>query len=174
MKITIKGWLLFLLSGVTTAGWCGDANWQFGVVRVFGSIVPTTCTISTGNQSQIVRLPDAGISRLLLKQETGRKKFTIHFTQCSLSGPTASNFKITFDSNDTSDELFMVSGGVGDVGLRISDSSGSTIRPGVPAVVKPKTLNDTTAEYEVSLERYSGNLAVGSYAAAVRYQLDYY
>lgn len=157
-----------------TSGWC-DSGILHGQVRVFGHIVTPTCVIETGNQDQVVSLPTVSAGKLFFEHYSESKKFTIQFSKCLLTGQSAaSNFKIKFDSDQFSGDTFRLGGNFGNIGLQILDSSGSIIIPGVPKTINPAKRNGDEAEYEARLQHQQGAMAVGSYAATVRYQLDYY
>jgi type 1 fimbria pilin len=106
------------------------------------------------------------------------RPFTLKLVNCGLAGENSTNtgrqhFRMIFDGN-AEGKNFGVIGDARGVALRIVDSIGTDIYPGVPMSIENTLTKDYRLNYSMQLVANSQVLRAGDYRSAIRFKLDYY
>lgn len=156
----------------------GQSVSRWGSVNMQGSIIDTTCVISTENRDQTIDLGIIPVSELQRSGEGHSRPFTIEFDNCIFEIRDSQiadwrYFSVTFDGNEKNG-LFALMGDVSGVGLKITDLAGNVAMPGRPLPKNKGVTSNLKMHFNSQLVKNSLNINSGDFYSSVRFKLDYF
>lgn len=156
-----------------------QADQGHGLVEMQGSIIDTPCAIDVADRNQSIDMSVIPVSQIMRDGQGPTRPFTIRLINCVLTPlkpgqPMVSRFSVTFDGATTNDNLFAVSGEGKGVGLQIADANGNFADPGQPLAGGKLQPGNSNLDYTLRLVSNRQTLRAGTYAATIRFKLDYY
>lgn len=151
---------------------------RFGSVKVEGSIVEPTCTISAGSRDQVITLNTLSIPSLVIDGQGPLEYFSIRLMECTLidtKGEQADRprFIATFEG-PAQNGYFSLFGEAKGISLAIADRYGRLAVPGQP--MPPVDIDTKTLSllYQARLVKNNEIPKAGNYQATLRFKLEYY
>jgi type 1 fimbria pilin len=150
-----------------------------GRVGMQGSIIDGACAIDTGSQKQIIDIDLTSVDSLSRDNEGHKIDFHINLKNCSIdpanpSQPDWSAFRVTFDGQRGENGSFKTDGDAKGFGIKIFDSEGASILPGIPTGAHEISLGKMQLDYALKLVSNHEILQPGEYQTTIRFKLDYY
>ncbi|HGM7059548.1 TPA: fimbrial protein [Serratia marcescens] len=150
----------------------------WGRVNMEGAIVNAACAIESGSRDQTIDMKTLPVEEISRDGHGLTRPFTLKLVNCGLSGDNTANsgcqhFRMIFDGN-AEGKSFGVIGNARGVALRIADSIGQEIYPGVPMSIENSLTKDYRLNYSMQLVANRQVLRAGDYRSAIRFKLDYY
>ncbi|BEM16625.1 MULTISPECIES: fimbrial protein [Serratia] len=150
----------------------------WGRVNMEGAIVNAACAIESASRDQTIDMKTLPVEQITRDGHGLTRSFTLKLVNCGLSGDNSANsgrqhFRMIFDGN-AEGKNFGVIGDARGVALRIADSIGTDIYPGVPMSIENTLTKDYRLNYSMQLVANSQVLRAGDYRSAIRFKLDYY
>lgn len=150
----------------------------WGRVNMEGAIVNAACAIEAASRDQTIDMKSLPVEQISRDGHGLTRPFTVQLVNCGLSGDDATvsgrqHFQMIFDGN-TDGKAFGVIGDARGVALRIADSIGKEVYPGVPMSVENTLTKDLRLNYSMQLVANRQVLRAGDYRSAIRFKLDYY
>lgn len=150
----------------------------WGRVNMEGAIVNAACAIESASRDQTIDMKILPVEQISRDGHGLTRPFTLKLVNCGLSGDNAANsgrqhFRMIFDGN-AEGKSFGIVGNARGVALRIADSIGKDIYPGVPMSIENTLTKDYRLNYSMQLVANNQVLRAGDYRSAIRFKLDYY
>ncbi|MBL3523570.1 type 1 fimbrial protein [Serratia plymuthica] len=150
----------------------------WGSVNMEGAIVNAACSIESASRDQTIDMTSLPIEKISRDGHGLTRPFTVKLVNCGLSGDDAvisgrQHFRMTFDGN-AEGKNFGVVGEASGIALRIADSIGKEVYPGVPVSIENTLTKDFHLNYSMQLVANSQVLRAGNYRSAIRFKFDYY
>lgn len=158
------------LANTSVIGW--------GRVNMEGAIVNAACAIESASRDQTIDMKILPVEQISRDGHGLTRPFTLKLVNCGLSGDDTAisgrqHFRMIFDGN-AEGKTFGVIGDARGIALRIADSIGKDVYPGVPMSIENTLTNDYRLNYSMQLVSNSQVLRAGDYRSAIRFKLDYY
>lgn len=149
-----------------------------GRVTMRGTIHQGACAIKTDDVEQTIAMGVLPLARLQRDGKGPGFPFSIQLVNCpmlySATGGITRAFTITFDNdNQPGQQRFAVYGDAKGVELMITDAKGKAILPGSAQPVDEHLTHQLDLRYRLFLVSNLQQLHAGSFAAAIRFHLDY-
>jgi type 1 fimbria pilin len=150
----------------------------WGRVNMEGAIVNAACALEAASRDQTIDMKILPVEQITRDGHGLTRPFTLKLVNCGLAGENSTNtgrqhFRMIFDGN-AEGKNFGVIGDARGVALRIVDSIGTDIYPGVPMSIENTLTKDYRLNYSMQLVANSQVLRAGDYRSAIRFKLDYY
>ncbi|BEN76224.1 fimbrial protein [Serratia ureilytica] len=150
----------------------------WGRVNMEGAIVNAACAIESASRDQTIDMTSLPVEQISRDGHGLTRPFTLKLVNCGLSGDNYANsgrqhFRMIFDGH-AEGKNFGVVGGARGVALRIADSIGREVNPGVPMSIEHTLKKDYRLNYSMQLVANNQVLRAGDYRSAIRFKLDYY
>ncbi|MGP2925573.1 fimbrial protein [Serratia bockelmannii] len=150
----------------------------WGRVNMEGAIVNAACAIESASRDQTIDMKVLPVEQISRDGHGLTRPFTLKLVNCGLAGENSANagrqyFRMIFDGN-AEGKNFGVIGDARGIALRIVDSIGTDIYPGVPMSIENTLTKDYRLHYSMQLVANSQVLRAGDYRSAIRFKLDYY
>lgn len=150
----------------------------WGRVNMEGAIVNAACALEAASRDQTIDMKILPVEQITRDGRGLTRPFTLKLVNCGLAGENSTNtgrqhFRMIFDGN-AEGKNFGVIGDARGVALRIVDSIGTDIYPGVPMSIENTLTKDYRLNYSMQLVANSQVLRAGDYRSAIRFKLDYY
>ncbi|EMF07310.1 fimbrial protein [Serratia marcescens] len=150
----------------------------WGRVNMEGAIVNAACAIESASRDQTIDMQTLPIEQIARDGHGLTKPFSLRLLNCSLADmdkvqPGRQHFQMMFDGRVDS-ELFGVTGAAKGIALRISDSLGNVIYPGLAMPIGGTIINESYLNYSMQLVANHQVLRAGDYRTAIRFKLNYY
>ncbi|MEL5376842.1 fimbrial protein [Serratia marcescens] len=150
----------------------------WGRVNMEGAIVNAACGLEAASRDQTIDMKILPVEQITRDGHGLTRPFTLKLVNCGLAGENSTNtgrqhFRMIFDGN-AEGKNFGVIGDARGVALRIVDSIGTDIYPGVPMSIENTLTKDYRLNYSMQLVANSQVLRAGDYRSAIRFKLDYY
>ena len=150
----------------------------WGRVNMEGAIVNAACALESASRDQTIDMKTLPVEQITRDGHGLTRPFTLKLVNCGLSGDNSANsgrqhFRMIFDGN-AEGKNFGVIGDARGIALRIVDSIGADIYPGVPMSIENTLTKDYRLNYSMQLVANSQVLRAGDYRSAIRFKLDYY
>ncbi|CAB3640027.1 fimbrial protein [Achromobacter pestifer] len=174
-----SGLLLLLIAHVTGAVDPANAQALEGKVNMSGAIVNGACSIQVETKDQTISMVPAPISGLVSGEATIQQPFTLQLVNCSpgsnsTSVTTGSNaFTLIFEGAGDS-QMFLARGSAKGIAIRIKDSRGNPVMPGVPMHELLPSSGDLALNYALRLTGTGAALQAGDYQITIRLRMNYF
>lgn len=150
----------------------------WGRVNMEGAIVNAACAIEAASRDQTIDMKSLPVEQISRDGHGLTRPFTVQLVNCGLSGDDTDisgrqYFRMIFDGH-ADGKNFGVVGDVRGVALRIADSIGKEVNPGVPMSIENTLTKDYRLNYSMQLVANRQVLRAGDYRSAIRFKLDYY
>ncbi|MCC4106630.1 fimbrial protein [Serratia ureilytica] len=150
----------------------------WGRVNMEGAIVNAACAIESASRDQTIDMKSLPVEQISRDGHGLTRPFTLRLVNCGLSGDDKvtsgrQHFRMIFDGN-AEGKTFTVIGDARGVALRIADSIGKDVYPGVPMSIENTLTKDYRLNYSMQLVANHQVLRAGDYRSAIRFKLDYY
>ena len=150
----------------------------WGRVNMEGAIVNAACALEAASRDQTIDMKILPVEQITRDGHGLTRPFTLKLVNCGLAGENSTNtgrqhLRMIFDGN-AEGKNFGVIGDARGVALRIVDSIGTDIYPGVPMSIENTLTKDYRLNYSMQLVANSQVLRAGDYRSAIRFKLDYY
>lgn len=150
----------------------------WGRVNMEGAIVNAARALEAASRDQTIDMKILPVEQITRDGHGLTRPFTLKLVNCGLAGENSTNtgrqhFRMIFDGN-AEGKNFGVIGDARGVALRIVDSIGTDIYPGVPMSIENTLTKDYRLNYSMQLVANSQVLRAGDYRSAIRFKLDYY
>ena len=149
-----------------------------GRVALRGAIHQGACAIKVDDAEQTIAMGVLPLARLQRDGKGPGFPFSIQLVNCpveySASGGVARTFSITFDHDGPpGQQRFAVYGDAKGIELMITDTQGNTIAPGEAQPIDQHLTQQHDLRYRLTLVSNQQQLHSGSYAAAIRFHINY-
>ncbi len=150
-----------------------------GLVEMQGSIIDTPCAIDVADRNQSIDMSIIPVSQIMRNGQGPARPFSIKLINCVLAPletdqPEISRFIVIFEGPTINENAFALSGVGQGVGLQIADAHGHIASPGRPLHAAMLHTGHPNLDYTLRLVSNRQTLRAGSYAATIRFKLDYY
>jgi len=152
-----------------------NSDYGHGKVELNGEIVESACTIDMNSLDQTVDMGIIPISTLSRLGESKPKDFFITLIDCRWGESSKNNyqgFDVTFTGH-TNDQFFLVEGEAEGIQLRLENSSGKQILPGMKVPFEEQTTETIINKYSFKLIPNGQELKPGLYSSLVHYSISY-
>lgn len=164
-----------LVSAILAAAGSTTANAADATVNFTGSILSSSCSVSTGSNTVSVPLGNYGPSQFPVAGTTSRAvPFTIPLSTCPTSGGPTTAF-VTFVGTAASSNLALASGGASGIAIQIKKQDGTPIVVNTPDAGITLSSNATqnlnfTANYISTADSVGAGAANGTAQVNISYQ----
>ncbi|UAN44189.1 type 1 fimbrial protein [Serratia sp. JSRIV001] len=149
-----------------------------GRVNMEGAIIDAACAIDVGSRDQSI---DMGVHPVSQVSRDGRlppQPFSIKLVDCRLergepNKPAWQKFQVTFSGNATG-ERFNMQGDARGINMRILDSQGSVMMPGIASLPADIIPGSMTLNYTLDMVGNGEVMRSGAYRSTIRFKMDYY
>ncbi|MNV58043.1 PAP fimbrial minor pilin protein precursor [compost metagenome] len=147
-------------------------------VSMNGAIVTSACSLRVESKDQTVNMAPAAISGLINGEATLQQPFKVQLLNCSPQRndsdmPGNSAFTLMFEG--TGDRQgFLARGSAKGIAIRIKDSRGKQVVPGVPMQQLLPSSGDLALNYALSLTGSGAALQAGDYQITIRLRMNYF
>ncbi|MGV2904778.1 fimbrial protein, partial [Achromobacter sp. AGC25] len=172
------GLLILLIALNACMAGTASAHALTAKVSMSGAIVSSPCSLQVESKDQTVSMAPAAISGLINGEATLQQPFKVQLLNCSpprtQSGDLGSNtFTLIFEG--TGDRQgFLARGSAKGIAIRIKDSRGKQVVPGVPVQQRLPSSGDLALHYALSLTGTGAALHAGDYQITIRLRMNYF
>ncbi|MFY0479246.1 fimbrial protein [Achromobacter marplatensis] len=172
------GLLILLIALNACVADIASAHAMTAQVNMNGAIVTSACSLRVESKDQTVTMAPAVISGLINGEATLQQPFKVQLLNCSphetQSGATGGNtFTLMFEG--TGDRQgYLARGSAKGIAIRIKDSQGKQIVPGVPVQQRLPSSGDLALHYALSLTGTGAALQAGDYQITIRLRMNYF
>ncbi|MGO2367040.1 fimbrial protein [Serratia grimesii] len=150
----------------------------WGRVNMEGAIVNAACAIESASRDQTIDMQTLPVEQIARDGKGLTKAFSLRLLNCSLADagkiqPGRQHFQMMFDGR-ADNGLFGVTGDATGIALRLSDSVGNVIYPGLTMPIDGTVIKENQLNYSMQLVANRQVLRAGDYRTAIRFKLNYY
>jgi type 1 fimbria pilin len=147
-------------------------------VGMTGVINDAACAIDTNSRDQTINMGVLPVSQVIRDGRLPGKPFSIRLIECRLervdpNKPDWQKFQITF-TGKAHGELFDMDGEARGIGMRILNSQGKVMMPGVASVPADIVPGEIVLNYTMDIMSNGEAMRSGAYRSTVHFKMDYY
>ena len=161
----------FILAGFILAIPSHAAQYP-GRVNMTGSIFESTCSIDTSSRYQEIFISLAPTG-LILANAAPEALLSFKLVGCETT-LSAGHYVATLYGDEDNYKNFVLTGSATGISLRIANSRGDIVHPGVPMQLDNEIVENNKINYILTLTGNGRELMGGNYHSTLRLKIDYY